>query len=148
MSYTNLNYHIVFATKERRPFLTDDLHTRLAEYIGGVVRSLKGKLVESGGQDDHIHLAVSASPQTAPADLLRNIKANSSRWIHETFTDQRRFGWQDGYAAFSVSHSAMPDVIRYIQRQAEHHSRMTFDQELKALLERHGIEFDPKYLMG
>ena len=146
MSYTCLHYHIVFSTKERRSFLTRDLIHRMRKYIGGIVRELGGSFKEADGGEDHLHLAARLPATLAISDILRTIKTNSSKWIHQTFEDLQAFGWQDGYAAFTVSRSAMPDVVRYIQGQEEHHKRLTFQEELKVLLRKHGIEFDERFL--
>lgn len=146
MSFTNLNCHIVFSTKGRQTWLADDLRSRLGDYIGGIVRKLRGNLLSAGGSSDHIHLAAVLHPQSAVADLVRTIKANSSKWVHETLSDLGEFAWQDGYAAFSVSRSALPQVLRYIETQGEHHRKMTFKDELLALLKRHGVEYDERYL--
>ena len=148
MSYTSLQYHIVFSTKDHRPFISEEVRTRLIDYIGGIIRSLDGKLLEVNGPQDHLHLAVSTSAQSSPADLVRDIKANSSRWIHKTFDDMKGFGWQDGYAAFSVSHSAMPKVIEYIRHQQDHHKQLSFHEELVALLQRHEIAYDERYIVA
>ena len=146
MSFTNLNYHIVFATKERRTLLDADVLKRLGEYAGGIVRGMKGHLIALGGTSDHIHLAAVLHPQIAVSDAVRDIKANSSKWIHETFPQLGEFAWQDGYSAFSVSRSVLPQVVQYVERQAEHHHKMTFKEELIALLKRHGVEYDERYL--
>lgn len=148
MSYTNLQYHIVFSTKERQPLIVAELRARLIEYIGGIIRGLNGKLIEANGPMDHLHLAVSSSAQSGLADLVRDIKTNSCRWIHETFNGMKDFGWQDGYAAFSVSHSVMPKVIEYIRQQQEHHKQVSFQDELIALLQRHHIAFDERYIVA
>ena len=146
MSYTNLLYHIVFSTKQRRPLLTGDLRTRVFEYLGGVVRKLDGKLLRAGGADDHVHLAISSPPALGVSELVRKVKANTSRWMHRQLVAQETFAWQDGYAAFTVSPSALPRVLEYIANQEEHHRRMTFEEELKALLNKHGIEYDERYI--
>lgn len=146
MSFVQLHYHVVFATKQRRPLLAEQLRPRLIEYIGGVLRAAGSVLLEAGGAADHMHLAISASQQQSLANMVRDIKAGSSRWIHDTFGDLRTFAWQDGYAAFSVSHSVMPKVREYIRGQEGHHKELSFDEELAALLERHDVEFDRRYL--
>ena len=148
MSFTDIRYHIVFSTKGRHPFLTPELLPRIGEFIGGVIRDHRGRMLVAGGMPDHIHLAATASPTVSMSDFLRAIKANSSRWVHETFGDLATFAWQDGYAAFTVSPSVMPKVIEYIRHQPEHHRKMTFEEELKALLDRHGIQYDERYLLG
>jgi len=148
MSFTDIRYHIVFSTKGRRPFLTPELLSRIGEFIGGIIRDHRGGMLVAGGMPDHIHLATTTSPTVSMSDFLRAIKANSSRWVHETFGDLATFAWQDGYAAFTVSPSVMPKVIEYIRHQPEHHRKMTFEEELKALLDRHGIQYDERYLLG
>jgi len=90
---------------------------------------------------------MSLKPTRAPAQLIRDLKANSSRWIHETFPLLHDFSWQSGYGIFSVSESAMPDVIAYIDRQEEHHRRVPFAEEYRRFLERHGVKYDPKHYL-
>lgn len=148
MSYTRLQYHIAFSTKERRLCLQSDRLSRTCEYIGGIIREQGGKMLAANGTADHVHIAAVGSPTVAISDLLRTIKTNSSSWIHQTFPDLRDFHWQDGYAAFSVSASVMPSVLSYIRRQAEHHEKMSFMEELVALLDRHGVEYDKRYLFA
>jgi len=146
MSYTSLKYHIIFSTKERRPLLSANIKPRLVKYIGGIIRKLNGKLLEADGPEDHLHIAAGIHPQTGIADLIRDIKANSSGWIHDTFRQLWDFRWQDGYAAFSVSHSVVPKVIAYIRKQVQHHKTTTFQEELIALLKKHEIDFDERYI--
>jgi len=146
MSYTNLFYHIVFSTKERRALLTDELLPRVIQYIGGIIRQLKGQLLEGGGISDHVHLAVTIPPTSTVGDFVGTFKANSTNWIHKTFPGLATFSWQDGYAAFTVSPSAMARMKQYIRSQQEHHRRMSFQEELMALLEKHGIEYDERYI--
>jgi REP element-mobilizing transposase RayT len=147
MSYLSLHYHITFATKERRAWLGDDLRQRLWPFLGGMIQTLGGHPVRINGVGDHVHLAVGLSGRLAIADVLRDIKANSSAWIHDTRPDLRTFAWQDGYAAFTVSRSRLDDVVRYIDGQEEHHRHMSFVDELRQLLDRHGIAYDPRYLV-
>lgn len=146
MSFTNLHYHIVFATNDRRPFLSPELLPRICEYISGVVYNHSGTQLIINGMPDHLHLAATLSPTIAISDFVRDIKANASRWIHETYADLRSFGWQDGYSAFTVSRSMKDQVVTYIGHQEEHHKKMTFQEELVALLDRHGIEYDKRYI--
>ena len=146
MSYTSLAYHIIFATKERRPQVTDELRPRLCQYVGGIIRDEGGQMLEANGPVDHLHVAAIVPPKIAISDLLRVLKAGSSRWVHDTFPDARAFGWQEGYSAFTVSRSGIPPLLAYIRNQQEHHKTVTFREELIALLERHGIEYDERYL--
>jgi putative transposase len=147
MSYTNLKYHIVFSTKHRRPFLQPGLRPKLTEYIGGIVRDLKGSLLEANGMEDHLHLAAMVHPTCAISTFLREIKGGSSQWVHQTFPDLRDFDWQDDYSAFSVSQSVLPAVLQYIRDQQEHHRKMSFEEELIALLKKHKVDFDPRFLL-
>lgn len=144
MSYTSLFYHIVFSTKDRQALLGDV--GRACDYIGGVARQLKSQLLVGGGTADHVHLAAIVSPTVAVSEFVQKLKANSSRWIHETYPELRAFAWQDGYAAFSVSPSVLATVKGYIQGQARHHKKMTFQEELVALLKKHGVEYDERYI--
>ena len=144
-SFTCLNVHIVFSTKERRPILNPNLRTLLFPYIAGIVGHHKGHLIQAGGVDDHIHLLVRLHQDTAVADCVRTIKANSSNWLRESH-DDKWLGWQDGYGAFTVSKSHLPDVQTYIQNQETHHAKLTFQDEFRALLKRHGIDFNEQYI--
>ncbi|MFW6145812.1 MAG: IS200/IS605 family transposase [Planctomycetota bacterium] len=146
MAYTKLIYHIVFSTKERRPFLQDEALPEVRAYIGGALRDQSAHPVAVGGMADHLHLAVIARPTTRLSDLMREVKANSSKSIQGRFPTLKVFAWQDGYSAFSVSESVLPDVVKYIQGQQAHHKKQTFQEELLALLARHGVEYDPRYI--
>jgi putative transposase len=148
VSYTCLYYHIIFSTKERRPFLNDEQVQATCKYIGGILRNLKGCLLVGNGMPDHLHLAASLHPQTCLSDCLQQIKGSSSKWIHETYPDLQVFSWQDGYAAFSVSYSELDKVVSYIKNQQAHHKKLTFEEELISLLEKHKIKYDPKYVFG
>jgi REP element-mobilizing transposase RayT len=145
-TFANLLYHVVFSTKNRARLIAPDWHDELHGYIGGIVRSEGGVLLAAGGTADHVHLLVKLKPATAIADAVAKVKANSSKWLNDERFPDRRFAWQEGYAAFSVSESAVEDVRRYIATQKEHHRRMTFHEELAAILTKHGIEFDPARL--
>jgi REP element-mobilizing transposase RayT len=143
---TNLLYHVVFSTKLRVPLITELLEADLYHYMGGIIRGEGGILLEIGGVPDHVHLLVKFKPTVAVADMLRVLKANSSKWVNEERRRLQRFGWQDGYAAFTVSQSQVSHVRRYIRNQKLHHHKADFQSELKALLERHGVEYDERYV--
>jgi REP element-mobilizing transposase RayT len=145
-SFASLHYHLVFSTKNREPFLRADLHPRLFEYFGGILRAHGGCLVAAGGVEDHVHLLVRLSRDMAVAEALRLLKTNSSKWIHDTGAGPSAFAWQTGYAAFTVSLSQIDAVKDYLARQEEHHRTQTFQDEYRALLRRHGIDFDERYL--
>ena len=136
----------MYAVKDRRPLLSDDIMPRLGEYTAGIIRNLKSHLFIANGPSNHIHLAVSMHPEISVVDFVRTIKTNSSRWMHETFPDLADFAWQDGYSSFTVSYSSCQKVIDYIRGQQEHHKKQTFEEELAALLKKHDIKYDPQYL--
>ena len=104
--------------------------------------------IQVGGIEDHIHTLVMAKPKWSPSEIAQLLKAESSKWIHEEFQDLRRFGWQDGYAVFTVSRSVVPKVVEYIRDQRIHHSTKTFEEEYLELLQLHGVEYDDRYLFG
>ncbi len=145
-SFANVLLHCVFSTKNRRPLITDDLRGRLFPYIGGIARDEKMKILAIGGVEDHVHLLLSLPSTITIARALQLIKGKSSKWIHDTFPEHHAFAWQEGYGAFSIGVSQIDDTTAYIANQAEHHRRRTFQEEFVAFLEKHGIEYDPKYL--
>jgi len=128
-TYTALYAHLVFATKNRERSIRGDARERLHAYLAGVARNLGSTPIAVGGFDDHVHLLVRYPSRIAVSDLVMKLKANSSRWIHETFPTMRRFEWQDGYAALSVSQSRVAQVRRYVERQEQHHARRRFVDE-------------------
>jgi putative transposase len=144
-TYTNLLYHIVFSTKERAPLITDDLKEELYKYIGGIIREEGGVLLEIGGIEDHVHLLAKLKPAKSVSEMLRLIKANSSKWANEG-KSPTRFAWQEGFSAFSVSESQVVAVRRYIRDQVQHHCGLSYQDELIALLDKHSVEYDPRYL--
>ena len=129
-------FHIVFSTKERcRLIPKASLDTTFA-YIAGVARNHQIRVFSVGGMQDHVHALVELPTEMAPADAVRTLKCNSSRWLRDSV---RLFNWQQGYAAFSVSPSQTDRVVRYIARQAEHHARYSFEDELRAILKAAGM---------
>ena len=144
-TYSQNVIHVVFSTKDRRKVISKEFQPRVWAYVAGVCHKL-GILVHAvGGMDDHIHLLIQVPPSLSLAKTVLAIKSNSSRWANE---QGHKFAWQQGYAAFSVSASLTPRVVRYIQNQEAHHKKMSFDEELLALLKKHGVEFDPKFVFG
>lgn len=145
-TYTNLLYHIVFSTKNRLPLISPEWQQELYQYIGGIIRGERGILIATGGMPDHIHLAAKLKTDVALSDMLRRIKANSSKWINEKFSNKSRFAWQDGYGAFTVSESQLDQVIHYIHNQESHHRKKTFQEEYLEFLKLNNIEFDERFL--
>ena len=147
-TYTSLHYHVVFSTKNRERWLVPDIEQRVWEFIGGIARKHRMIALQVGGVDDHIHALVTAPPTIAPCQIAQFLKGDSSKWIHEEFSALRNFGWQDGYGAFTVSKSNIPEVIKYIQNQRAHHRQKTFQEEYLEFLHANGIEYDERYLWG
>jgi REP element-mobilizing transposase RayT len=147
-TYTSLFYHIVFSTKNRVAFIRPDIEERVWAYISGIARNHKMTALKIGGVEDHLHALIMAPPAIAPYEIAKYLKGESSKWIHETFADLRDFGWQDGYGAFTVSKSKLPDVVSYIQKQRMHHQAQTFQDEYREMLDKHGVEYDEQYLWG
>ena len=145
-SYTNLLYHIIFSTKDRQPLITAAHEERLYDYIGGTIRNLGGISLELNGTEDHIHLLAKLRPDVAVADVLRDLKANATGWMHDVFPDLTAFSWQRGYGAFTVSHSNVGEVRRYITNQKEHHKKTSFREELIQFLKANQIDFDERYI--
>lgn len=139
-TYTSLNYHLVFSTKRRIPMIAPELEVRLYACIGDILRTRDGRLLKAGGTADHVHLLVSLSKDVTVTSTLRDIKCNSSGWVHKMFPDRRSFAWQAGYGAFTVSDSGLGAVRRYIHRQKEHHRKTSLREELTGLLTERDIE--------
>jgi putative transposase len=148
MSYTSLHYHVIFSITDRKALLNQSEMSRLCEYLGGIVRNIDGTLHLAGGPADHIHLALTLDPIIALADFVRTLKSNSSRWLHQTYPQLRTFAWQDGYMAFSVSHSGLSSVVDYIRNQGEHHKKLSYREELEQFLVKHGITYNQQYIEG
>jgi REP element-mobilizing transposase RayT len=145
-SYTNLLYHVIFSTKDRRPLITPKYEVRLYDYIGGIIRNCGGISLELNGAEDHIHLLTKLRPDRALSDVLRDLKANATGWLHDVFPSLKNFSWQRGYGAFTVSQSNVADVRQYIAGQKEHHRKLSFRDEFIRFLRANGIEYDERYL--
>ena len=144
-TYAQNVIHVVFSTKDRRKLMPNEFRPRMWAYVAGICKKLDILVHAAGGMDDHIHLLVQIPPTVAVAKAVLAIKSNSSRWANE---EGYKFAWQQGYGAFSVSSSNVPVVVHYIQNQEAHHKKMNFDVEFLALLKKHRIEFDPKFVFG
>ena len=140
-------YHIVFSTKHRQDFIFTEIEERIWAYIGGIARTHNMTALQVGGMENHAHALVMAKPIHSPSQIAQHLKGESSKWIHTEFPDLRLFSWQDGFGAFSVSKSKVPDVIEYIKRQREHHQTESFEEEYERMMKLHGVEYDPQYLL-
>ena len=147
-TYTCLFYHIVFSTKNRDAWIAQEYEERIWNYLGGIAKENDALTIRIGGVSDHVHLVVRTPPTIAPSELVKAIKGGSSRWIHETFPKLSAFAWQDGFGAFTVSKSKVPEVVEYIAGQRDHHRTRTFQEEYRALLQKHETEFDERYVWG
>jgi REP element-mobilizing transposase RayT len=145
-TFTKLLYHVVFSTKGREPLIGPDLRPELQKYIGGIIRGERGILLEIGGTADHLHVVARFRADVSVAEMARLIKCNSSKWANERPDRRFRFEWQSGYGAFTVSESQLEGVRHYVQGQEEHHRKRTFKEEFVAMLEKHGMEYDERYL--
>ena len=147
-TFANLLYHIVFSTKNRVPSIHGDVKDPIYEYIGGTIRGEGGVLLEIGGVADHVHILAKLKTDIAVSLMVQKIKGKSSKWLNDRENRAGRFEWQEGYGAFSVSESLVKKVQSYIRSQEEHHRKVSFKEELIALLKRHRIPYDERYLLG
>jgi REP element-mobilizing transposase RayT len=144
-TYTQNTVHLVFSTKDRRKLIPTELKSRLCSYLAGICKQDRIFVHAIDGMEDHVHLLIQIPATLALAKSVNTLKSNSSKWAND---EGFPLAWQKGYAAFSVSASNIPVVARYIRNQESHHKKMTFDAELVALLKKHGVEFDPKFVFG
>src|SRR5262249_22978883 len=141
-TYVQNLVHVVFSTKERQKVIPKKSQSRLWAYLAGICKRERIFVHEIGGMDDPAHMLLQLPPTLSLSDAVLEIKTSSSRWMG------RSFAWQRGFGAFSVSASNLETVVRYIRTQESHHRKMTFEEEFIALLKKHGVAFDPKYLFG
>ena len=145
-TFTSLHYHVVFSTKNRQPWILPDIEQRVWAYLGGLARDNDMKPIRFGGIENHVHLLFGIPPAIAVSKAVQLLKGASSKWMKENFPGTTNFGWQDGYAAFTVSKSQLPEIEAYIQNQREHHRLKSFEEEYRAFLDKHGITYDERYL--
>lgn len=144
-THLSLHYHIVFSTKERRELIADEWRPKLLSFIGGCVKTAGGIPEAVGGTKNHIHMLIGLRATHCLADVVKDIKTASSRWIH-TDIGSKLFGWQTGYGAFTVSFSQIERVRNYVLNQEEHHRRRSFQEEYIALLKAASVDYDENYL--
>ena len=145
-TFTQLYVHIVFSVRSRASLMKDDWRENLHQYITGIVQNKGHKMIAINSMPDHIHIFIGLKPDTALSELVRDIKANSSKWINEEKMKRGKFSWQEGYGAFSYSHSQIGEVISYIQHQRDHHRVKSFREEYVEFLKRFDVPYDPKYI--
>ena len=135
-NWTEIYCHLVWSTKTREPHILPAWEARLHAFMAGVARDLDAEPYEINGMSDHVHLLLRCPTDRSTSTLVRDLKARSSKWAHQSVKDGDLFDWQDGYGAFTISKSAVKSVRAYIRGQKEHHARMTFDEEWKMFIER------------
>lgn len=145
-TFTQIYIQIVFAVAGRECLLRKENKEELHKYITGIVRNNSQKLIEINSMPDHVHILIGLKPSMALSELVKDIKAESSGFINEKRWVRGRFNWQEGYGAFSYSHSHLDAVIRYIRNQEKHHSAKSFRDEYMTLLRKFDIAFDEKYI--
>ena len=138
--------HVIFSTKERRPFLNPDTRPKLHAYLATVARNAGCEAYRVGGVVDHVHLAIRLSRTITIADLVETLKTSSSKWVKTQSPDLADFSWQRGYGIFSIGRSQLGDLVAYIEDQEKHHRRRTFQEEFRELLNRYGVNFDEAYV--
>ncbi|MBF2709465.1 IS200/IS605 family transposase [Flavobacterium soyangense] len=145
-TYSQIYIQIVFAVKGRENLITKENREELHKFIAGIIKNREQKLLSIFAMPDHVHILVGLKPNISISDLIRDIKAGSSKFINDSKWIDGKFNWQEGYGAFSYSKSNMDNVIKYILNQEEHHKKETFKDEYLQFLEKFGIEYDSKYL--
>ena len=145
-TYTQIYIHVVFAVEGRQNLIKPEHNDELQKYITGIVSGQKQKLIAINNMPDHLHLLVGLRPDVALSDLIRDVKAGSSKFINERGWVAGRFSWQEGFGAFSHSRSQLGTVIRYIENQQKHHARQSFRDEYIELLDKFGVQYDRRYI--
>ena len=145
-TYVSSLVHYVFSTKDRRKCIGEELRPKLWAYLGGIARENQMKALAVGGTDDHVHVLLSLPATIAIAKAVQLLKGGSSKWINKHPGPE--FHWQDGYGAFTVSVSSLDRTLEYVRKQPEHHQKRSFEEEFLALLRKHRIDYDPRYIWG
>jgi putative transposase len=145
-TYSQIYIQVIFAVKGRANLIREKHHEELYKYITGLIKHRKQKLICINGMPDHVHLFIGLNPDVALSDLIRDVKRYSTIFINEKKWMPGRFYWQEGFAAFSYSHSHIDQVFKYIQNQKEHHKRVLFRDEYVRLLKKFNIDYNEKYL--
>jgi len=145
-TYTKIYVHVVFTVQGRQNLISKQHKDELYKYITGIIQNKKQKMIMINGMPDHIHILIGIKPDIALSDLIRDVKANASSFINEKRWVMGKFSWQEGFGAFSYSHSQLDSVANYIKNQEKHHTRKTFREEYLELLKKFDVEYDPKYI--
>lgn len=146
-TYTQLYIHIIFSVKNREPLIKDSFRKELFAYIGGIIKNKEQKPIAINGTADHVHILVGIKPDKSISDLVREIKSNSSKYVNEKKFIPVKFHWQEGFGAFTYSHSQLTSVINYIMHQEEHHKHKGFAEEYKEFMKKFNVQYDEKYIL-
>ncbi len=146
MSHTsgNILLHMIFSTQGRQPLIKSDFRADLFAYLGGIIREMDGTALIVNGTADHVHMLLRIRPAQSSAQIVRVVKANSSRWVHKKWDP--KFAWQTGYCVFSVSESNVTAVTKYIAEQEDHHRKHSFQEEFVAFLVKNNVAYDERYI--
>jgi putative transposase len=145
-TFSQIYIHVIFAVKDRNALIDFSWEEDLYKYITGIVKSKGQKMLAINGMPDHVHFQIGLKPSCCLSDLIREIKKSSSRYIAENGFSKFKFNWQEGYGAFSYSHSSLDNVIRYVLNQKRHHAKRTFKDEYCELLTRFNVEHEERFL--
>ncbi len=141
---TQIYIHVIFSTKNRENLISPKIESELFSYFGGISNNNNSKLLAAGGTENHVHLLISIDKNIKMPELIGKIKRDSSKWIKTR--EVGNFSWQDGYAAFSVGHTQIDSVRKYIANQREHHSKINFEDEFRYFLKKYNVEYDEQYV--
>ena len=145
-TYTQIHIQTIFAVQNRQCLINEDWKDELYQYITGIIQNYDHKLLQINGMPDHIHIFFGMRPKQSLSDLIQKVKGDSSEWINKKGFLRNQFSWQAGFGAFSYAKSQVPDVIRYIQNQENHHKKKTFIEEYSEFLKAFGIDYDERYI--
>ena len=143
-SLSQVIIHIIFSTKNREPYLKGELKKHSHAYLAVIIRNLGSETIRIGGTEDHIHIACTLPRTMSQSELIKEIKSNSSKWLHDEGLPE--FHWQTGYGAFSISPSHISLLVDYIDNQEEHHKTRSFKDEFRAFMKKYGLDFDERYV--
>lgn len=146
-TFTQIYLHLVFAVQNRISLIRNEWKDELYKYITGIIQNNNHKLIAINGMPDHLHIAIGYKPHQLIPELLQDIKGNSSGWINKKGFVRGKFKWQEGYGAFSFSHSHIDRIVKYIIDQEKHHNKKTFGEEYIELLKKYNLEYDERFVL-
>jgi putative transposase len=147
-TYSSNRVHVIFSTKERRRCISREIQARVWGYMAGIARNHGFEAIKIGGVEDHVHVLLLLPPNIPLSKAVQMLKGSTSKHLNETKSGGGNFAWQEGYGAFSVSASQTPGVVEYIENQAKHHARRSFEEEFLEFLKKYSVDYNPKYVWG